>query len=125
MFLRLNSFFRGAVMVTVMLVSLVTATPLPANASVVAPPDGYGFGQGAAPLFTSFEDTTRELDAVAKTGATWLRVLVDWSKIEGTRGQYDWAYLDNIVNAARARASVCSASSPIHPSGRAPKARAC
>ena len=89
-------------LVAALIASLVMITPPPANA-VVAPADGYGFGQGHAPVFYSFADTDRELDAVAKTGASWLRVLVDWSNIESTKGQYNWGYLDNIVNSARSR----------------------
>jgi len=100
---RFNRFAQRAALVAVVIAALVTATPAPAHASVVAPPGGYGFGQGAAPVYAPFEDTNRELDAVAKTGASWLRVLVDWSAIEGGQGQYNWGYLDNIVNAAGAR----------------------
>jgi hypothetical protein len=83
--------------------ALVMVTPAPSHAAVVAPADGYGFGQGAAPLVYSVEDTNRELDAVTKTNASWLRVLIDWSNIERSKGQFDWGYLDNVVNAAGAR----------------------
>ena len=69
----------------------------------IVPADGYGFGQGGAPVFLSFEDTNRELDAVALTGASWLRVLVDWSNIEKQRGEFNWGWLDNLVNNARMR----------------------
>jgi arabinogalactan endo-1,4-beta-galactosidase len=100
MLARLNRFARRAVVVTAMLAATLTATPSIADA-VVAPPGGYGFGAGAAPVYASFDDTNREVDAVGKTGANWLRVLVDWSAIEGTQGQYNWGYLDNVVNAAR------------------------
>lgn len=102
MLAQLNRFARSALVVIVTVAVTVTATPSTAHAAVTAPADGYGFGSGAFPLVASFDDTRREVDAVGKTGASWLRVLVDWSHIEGTQGQYDWAYLDNVVNAASA-----------------------
>lgn len=99
----LGKFARVAVLITAMLASLMQIAPAPAQAGVQVPGDGYGFGSGAAPIWTSLSDTNRELDAVTKTGASWLRVPVDWNQIEGTRGQFNWGYLDNVVNAARAR----------------------
>ena len=92
-------FSRLAVVIAVV-AALCLAVPVRSFAAPVAPADGYGFGQGAAPVVYSFEDINREIDAVTQTSASWLRVLVDWSKIEPTQGQYDWGYLDNIVNYA-------------------------
>jgi hypothetical protein len=77
--------------------------PPPAQAGVIAPADGYGFAQGAAWVTGRPEDTNRELDAVARTGATWVRVPMDWSQIEATRGQFNWGVVDNLVNSAGAR----------------------
>lgn len=54
-------------------------------------------------LTLSPEALNRELDAVAQTGATWLRVLIDWSRVESERGKYDWSVVDRIVGAAGAR----------------------
>jgi polysaccharide biosynthesis protein PslG len=99
---QLSRFAWRAVVVIVTVAATVTANPSTAGAAVTAPADGYGFGAGASPVYQSFGDTTREVDAVGKTGASWLRVLVDWNSIEGTQGQYNWGYLDNVVNAARA-----------------------
>ena len=93
---------RGALTVT-LIAALVAVAPAVSHAEVVAPAGGYGFGQGAAPTWAPFEDTNRELDAVARTGASWYRVAVDWSVIEKTKGQYNWAYLDNAVNTASAK----------------------
>src|SRR3954447_12178359 len=45
---------------------------------VVAPSDGYGFSVGAPMTWMSDVEADRELDAAARTGATWLRVLIDW-----------------------------------------------
>ncbi|MDY6996156.1 MAG: cellulase family glycosylhydrolase [Actinomycetota bacterium] len=54
-------------------------------------------------LTLSPADLERELDAVAATGASWLRVLFDWNLIEPSKGQYQWAVVDRIVDAAAAR----------------------
>ena len=57
------------------------------TAEVVTPPqDGYGFSVGAPMTYMSNIDADRELDAVAKTNATWLRVLVDWHLVEPMPG---------------------------------------
>jgi hypothetical protein len=73
-----------------------------ARPALSLPAAGYGFGDGAAMQYMAIADVNRELDAVAKTGATWLRILVDWSSIERVKGEYDWTYVDGLVNAARA-----------------------
>ena len=67
------------------------------------PAAGLGFGDGAQMTWLNAGDVNRELDAVARTGANWLRVLIPWSDVEKTRGQYDWAQTDLVVNAAAAR----------------------
>jgi hypothetical protein len=80
------------------------AVPPAANAAPPAiPAAGYGFGDGAQMTWLGPEDVNRELDAVAKTSATWLRVLIPWTNIETAKGQYDWGQLDAVMNAAFAR----------------------
>ena len=69
----------------------------------LVPADGYGFGQGGAMVTASPADTNRELDAVAKTSGSWLRVPIEWNAIEKQRGQFDWGYLDNVIDNAIAR----------------------
>ncbi len=71
--------------------------------AVAAPADGYGFGVGGAMTWMSPEDADRELDAVTRTGATWLRVLVSWDRIEPMPGAFDWGYLDHWINGAVSR----------------------
>jgi hypothetical protein len=39
---------------------------------------------------------------VTKTSASWLRLPVDWARIETAKGAYDWSYLDALVGAAQA-----------------------
>jgi hypothetical protein len=53
--------------------------------------------------YMSNVDADRELDAVAKTRATWLRVLIDWHLVEPMPGAFDWGYVDHWINGARQR----------------------
>lgn len=97
-----RAFSRFAVLSGLVACSM-SVTPTPAQAAVIAPADGYGFAQGAAWVTGSPADTNRELDAVARTGASWVRVPMDWSQIEPTRGQFNWGVVDNLVSSAHAR----------------------
>jgi hypothetical protein len=83
------------------MIAMMVGTSAPASTAPAAPADGYGFSAGASMDYLSINDVNRELDAVATTGASWLRVLVDWNRIEPVRGQYDWSHLDAIVAAAQ------------------------
>jgi len=74
-----------------------------AYASPVTPAAGYGFSAGSWMLGLAPDELDRELDAVAATQASWLRVLIDWSKVEPRPGEYDWSTVDRIVGAAQAR----------------------
>lgn len=89
---------RAAALIA-LVASMVSITPAPAYA-VTAPADGYGFAQGYTWATGSQADASREIAAVAKTGASWVRVPIDWALIEVGKGQYDWGYLDNLVNTA-------------------------
>jgi hypothetical protein len=71
--------------------------------SLTVPHDGYGFSVGAPMTWMSDVDADRELDAAAKTGATWLRVLIDWHIVEPMPGAFNWGYVDHWINGARAR----------------------
>jgi hypothetical protein len=80
------------------------AVPAQVNAAPPAvPAAGYGFGDGAQMTWLGAADVNRELDAVAKTSASWLRVLVPWTQIETAKGQYNWGQLDVVINAASSR----------------------
>ena len=67
--------------------------------------------------YMSNVDADREMDAAAKTNATWLRVLIDWHLVEPMPGAFNWGYVDHWINGARQRglkvlgsaASRCSA----------------
>lgn len=62
-----------------------------------------GFSPGAGLLWLSDAELATELDLAADTGATWLRVDLDWSHVESTQGRYDWARFDRVVQAAQSR----------------------
>jgi hypothetical protein len=86
------------------LIVIGLAVPAPVSAAPPAvPAAGYGFGDGAQMTFLGGEDVNRELDAVARTSASWLRVLVPWTQIETAKGQYNWGQLDVVMNAAFSR----------------------
>jgi hypothetical protein len=93
-----RNFGRVAVLLT-LVASLISVSSSSANA-VVAPADGYGFANGSSWVTNSAADSNRELDAIAKTGGSWIRLPIDWSAVEKSKGQYDWGYVDNLVNSA-------------------------
>lgn len=45
----------------------------------------------------------QQFDLMADMGVTWIRVDIDWSVAESTRGQFDWTYPDVIAEQATAR----------------------
>jgi hypothetical protein len=63
-----------------------------------------GFAGGGLFLSGSDADIKRELDGMAATGATWLRIGFLWSALEPKApGQYSWKHLDEVVGWANAR----------------------
>lgn len=98
---HVNGRFRLLACVLVAVLVLTAGGCRDAPEPVVHPDDGYGFAVGASQIWMSPEDAARELDAVAKTGATWLRVHIDWHAIEPVKGEYNWSYADRWINAAR------------------------
>jgi polysaccharide biosynthesis protein PslG len=93
---------RAAAASLAIVVGLAVPAPVQAAPPVV-PAAGYGFGDGAQMTWLGPEDVNRELDAVAKTTATWLRVLIPWTQIERAKGQYSWDQLDVVMNGAFSR----------------------
>jgi polysaccharide biosynthesis protein PslG len=71
--------------------------------TLTVPQDGYGFSVGAPMTWMSDVDADRELNAAARTGATWLRVLIDWHIVEPMPGAFNWGYVDHWINGARQR----------------------
>jgi arabinogalactan endo-1,4-beta-galactosidase len=97
-----TAFTRLSVGLAALLVA-VFAQPTAHAAPPAVPAAGYGFGDGAQMTWLGSADVNRELDAVANTTASWLRVLIPWTKIETAKGQYDWGQTDLVINAATAR----------------------
>lgn len=65
---------------------------------------GEEFAVGFSPGHTVFDvdDVTLEdgLRRAAGIGVGWLRVDLDWSRVEGTPGVFDWSATDRVVTAA-------------------------
>ena len=93
----------GRIGALVLLMVGLSVTRVPTAQAEVAPVAGYGFSVGAPMTWMSRIDADRELDAVADTGATWLRVLIDWSRVEPMPGAFDWGYVDYWIDGARQR----------------------
>jgi polysaccharide biosynthesis protein PslG len=76
-----------------------------ASRSFTVTGDRAGFAHGYELVhLDSDADVARDLDAMAATGARWLRAVIDWSLVEGGgRGAFDWPATDRIVRGARAR----------------------
>lgn len=88
--------------------TVLTAAALGLSGSCAAPaPDhplaGVGISPGQAILWTDDATLHADLDAVAASGAGWVRLDVDWPAVEPAAGQRDWAAVDRAVTAARDR----------------------
>ena len=83
--------------------ALLPAEGLPIEREVTALGSRTGFSPGAGIMLADPDDMERELDAVADSGAGWVRLDVDWSHVESTRGDYDWSRVDRVVEAAHDR----------------------
>ena len=68
---------------------------------VVVADAGFGFADGMSILSLTPSALERQLTAVERAGATWLRVPVNWSQIEQRRGRFQWTVLDRVVRKAR------------------------
>ena len=64
---------------------------------------GAGFAEGSSLLGRTDAELEWELDGIAAAGATWIRVDVDWWRIQPYVGYWDWSTTDRVVQAARAR----------------------
>jgi len=81
----------------------VTTTNIGHADALVVPKEGYGFSVGGPMTWMSHSDADRELDAAARAGATWIRVLISWDRVEPMPGAFDWGYVDHWINGTRAR----------------------
>lgn len=85
------------------LAALAGCAPPPPPPSAGCGADDIGIAAGAPIAYLPDAELDRELDAVRDVGARWLRIDFDWSVIEPTRGQQNWAVTDRVVDRARAR----------------------
>src|SRR6202011_2066878 len=77
---------------------VVTATGVPGNQ--------VGFSTSGTMLWESDAQLASELDAVAATGARWIRVSFDWNSVQPNGPdplKSVWTYEDRVVKAARSR----------------------
>lgn len=72
--------------------------------SAVTYQDRAGFAANSRLLMESSDsDLNRDMDAMAATGAQWIRFDFDWGKLEPSKGSYNWSRIDRAVNAAQSR----------------------
>jgi len=84
----------AVLLINVVLTQSSTAAPGPRSSDL-------GVSAGGPFMWQSDADLERELVAITAAGVSRLRIDVDWSGIESTRGQLDWANTDRIVAAAK------------------------
>jgi hypothetical protein len=62
-----------------------------------------GFAGSPSVLWEGDADFNRDLNAMAATGATWLRFDFDWPSAEPQQGRFYWGAIDRVVKGANAR----------------------
>ncbi|MFZ5917187.1 MAG: cellulase family glycosylhydrolase [Chloroflexota bacterium] len=82
-----------------------TPTPRPtsppvAPAAPVSPSVGQGFDYGIQAHAVG-QDLGPILGAIQQLGFRWLKVQIEWKNHEGAKGQYNWAEIDRLVEAAQ------------------------
>ena len=84
----------------------VAADPIEPTRATTAPTIGSLAGIAAGGYMLPCESPatlSRDLDAIAASGARWVRFDFDWSSVEKNRGAFDWDALDRVVLGARHR----------------------
>lgn len=64
---------------------------------------GAGYSPGWKILWGSDAELARDLDAMASTGARWMRVDFDWPSIQPTPTTWNWSATDRVVREATRR----------------------
>ncbi len=85
------------------LLAVITMTEHPAQVEVLRGPGEVGISPGSAILDTSDDELQADLDAMVELGATWIRIDIDWSRIEPEPGRWEWDATDRVMRAARDR----------------------
>jgi hypothetical protein len=99
---------RTALIVAVLAAITVVAGCGPDGMAATRPqavaPAKVGFSTDGFFEWENDADLNRDLDATAATGAQWIRLSFDWSKIQKTPGNsFDWGMEDRLVAAVQAR----------------------
>ncbi|MFC4128051.1 beta-xylosidase [Nocardia rhizosphaerae] len=92
---------RASVTVIV-LAAMLGCAPEPTASSEPVARSGLGISGGHSWLQLGAAELDKQMGLVAETGATWVRIDIDWSVIEPVRGSQDWSATDRAVRAARA-----------------------
>lgn len=95
---------RVAVLAAALVAALLAGTALTASGRDDRPTlaTASGFSPGGDFPLLSPEELARDLEAAASTGARWMRIDFSWSRVERTRGRYDWTDLDRVTAAVDA-----------------------
>lgn len=98
-----NRMLSGVVLGVILLLSVMTSSATASASSAPPPSASIGLNGPSRLLGSSDAQVAAGLDAVRNAGAGWVRLDVDWSAIEPTRGVQNWSATDRVVNAARSR----------------------
>ena len=88
---------------TVPVAANIPPTPTPAPQAAAAPPPvggacAFGYGIQAEARY----EPQRVADAIKDLGFTWFKQQVPWEEIEPSPGNYQWGWVDNVVNVMHA-----------------------
>jgi hypothetical protein len=76
--------------------------PFGTGGSAHVPSARVGFSTSGMFLWETDAQLEADLNAIASTGATWIRLPFDWNSVQPTsRGTFNWSYEDRVVDAAR------------------------
>ena len=87
----------------VMILVASVVRPTEARAETVTVGSTTGFSPGGGFMWLNDSELTQDLDAMAASGAQWLRLDFPWGAVEQSRGVFTWGAVDRVVNAAAAR----------------------
>jgi hypothetical protein len=82
--------------------ALVMLIPVEAQSSTTAAPSGWGYGFQVQ--LWAYDPVARSnvIGDVKQAGFNWITEQIEWDAVETAPGNYDWTYLDPIVNEGNA-----------------------